>query len=51
MSEADFVSKTGEVAGFVRERDWSKTSLGTPSTWPGSLRTVLRLMLASRYAM
>jgi len=51
MSEADFVSKIGDVAGFVRERDWSKTSLGTPSTWPGSLRTVLRLMLASRYAM
>ena len=49
--DADFVPHRGEVAGFIRQRDWSATSLGPTHTWPSSLRTVLRLMLSSRYAM
>jgi PAS domain S-box-containing protein len=31
--------------------DWRKTPLGAPETWPQSLRTVVRIMLDSRYAM
>ena len=41
----------GELAALVRAKDWSQTSLGPPETWSLSLRTVLGLMLSSRYAM
>ena len=31
--------------------DWSSTPVGPPSTWPLALRTVVRLMLTSRFPM
>ena len=31
--------------------DWAVTPLGPPSTWPNSLRTTVRTMLGSRFAM
>ncbi len=38
------------MGALIRSRrDWE--GLGAPEAWPPSLRTVLRLMLASRYAM
>ncbi len=41
----------GEMAARLRAFDWSKTPLGPPGEWPQSLRTVVRIMLTSRYAM
>ena len=41
----------GEVGALMREKDWSSTSLGPPDQWPQSLRTVVRIVLTSRYAM
>ncbi|WP_166636894.1 ATP-binding protein [Cognatilysobacter terrigena] len=35
----------------IAERDWTATPLGPPSTWPRSLKTVVELMLDSRFAM
>ncbi len=35
----------------MRAFDWSRTPLGPADTWPTSLRTVVRVMLTSRYAM
>jgi len=35
----------------VRTLDWSQTPLGDPSGWPQSLRTIVRILLTSRYAM
>jgi PAS domain S-box-containing protein len=35
----------------MRAFDWTTTPLGAPHTWPQSLRTVVRIMLDSRYAM
>ena len=32
----------------IRESDWSKTPLGPVHSWPQSLRTCIRIMLASR---
>ncbi|MGD0674568.1 MAG: ATP-binding protein [Polyangiaceae bacterium] len=49
--EIDFFPQRGEVARAIRIKDWEQTPLGPPATWSPSLRTVLRLMLASRYAM
>ena len=35
----------------IRALDWTRTPLGDPSSWPQSLRTIVRVMLDSRYAM
>jgi PAS domain S-box-containing protein len=51
MAENDLFPAHGDVAALIRSKDWSKTNLGLPETWPASLRTILRLMLTSRYAM
>ena len=31
--------------------DWAATSLGPPQDWPQSLRTVVRVLLTSRFSM
>jgi hypothetical protein len=36
---------------LVRAFDWASTPLGAPSTWPQSLRTTVRILLTSRFAM
>ncbi len=46
-----FLRGGGEVGERLRRLDWSKTGLGHPESWPQSLRTVVRIMLDSRYAM
>src|SRR5262245_19666039 len=40
-----------ELARRMRELDWSKTDLGPPTGWPQSLKTVVRVILNSRYPM
>lgn len=44
-------SGAGEMAALMRARDWSTTPPGLPVGWDRSLRTVVRIMLTSRYAM
>lgn len=41
----------GEMARLMRAYDWASTPLGPPSEWSQSLRTVVRVMLGSRFAM
>src|SRR4051812_36345023 len=41
----------GEVGALMRRMDWDASPLGPPATWPQALRTVVRIMLTSRYAM
>jgi PAS fold len=40
-----------EMAGRMRQVDWSRTAVGPVDGWPHSVRAVIRLMLTSRYAM
>jgi PAS domain S-box-containing protein len=40
-----------ELAGRMRTHDWASTPLGVPDTWPQSLKTVVRILLTSRYQM
>ncbi|WP_181369462.1 PAS domain-containing protein [Flavobacterium album] len=47
----NFMSGGGEAGALVRSFDWSKTSLGTPETWPSSLRTSLGILLHSALPM
>jgi signal transduction histidine kinase/BarA-like signal transduction histidine kinase len=35
----------------MRSTDWSRTPLGPVDTWPHSLRTIIRVLLTSRFAM
>jgi signal transduction histidine kinase len=35
----------------VRTFNWSQTPLGDPGGWPQSLKTIVRILLTSRYAM
>ena len=48
---ADFLAGGGESGMRIRAVDWSRTPLGAPDQWPRSLKTIVRMMLDSRYAM
>jgi len=41
----------GRTGALMREHDWSRSPLGHPSAWPPSLRTVVGLLLRSRFPM
>jgi signal transduction histidine kinase len=41
----------GALGKLVREFDWTKTPLGAIEEWPQSLKTVVRVLLTSRFAM
>lgn len=42
---------SGQIGADLAKVDWSATSLGDPSGWPQSLRTVLHVLLTSRFSM
>ena len=46
-----FLKEGGEMGALIRAKDWSKTSLGAPETWPQSLRTMVAVMLENPFAM
>src|SRR6202044_1479132 len=47
----EFLAGGGEMGARMRALDWSRTPLGSPAAWPQSLKTIVRVMLDSRYAM
>ncbi|WP_404710380.1 ATP-binding protein [Sphingomonas sp. MMS24-J13] len=48
---AEIFIGTEGVSGLMRALDWSATSLGPVAQWPTSLRSIVRMMLTSRYQM
>jgi signal transduction histidine kinase len=46
-----FLAGGGEMGERTRIFDWSATPVGPVSGWPQSLKTVVRILLDSRYAM
>ncbi len=46
-----FLAGGGEMGERTRACDWSQTPVGPAAAWPQSLKTVVRIMLDSRYAM
>ncbi|AWM10371.2 sensor histidine kinase [Bradyrhizobium symbiodeficiens] len=46
-----FLAEGGEMGALTRALDWSKTPVGSPETWPQSLRVTVRLVLTSRHPM
>jgi signal transduction histidine kinase/PAS domain-containing protein len=55
VEEADltpgWVHGGGALSRLVRDFDWAKTPLGAIEEWPQSLKTVVRVLLTSRFAM
>jgi len=47
QDRADWLVGGGEMAKFIKAKDWSQTPLGPIESWPQSLRTVVSLMQAS----
>jgi diguanylate cyclase (GGDEF)-like protein len=48
---ADWLTGGGEMGKLVRSTDWSKTPLGPIESWPRSLKTMLGVVLGSRFPM
>ena len=46
-----FMAGGGKVGALMRARDWSRSPLGHPGEWPQSLRSVVGLLLESRFPM
>jgi PAS domain S-box-containing protein len=46
-----FLEAGGEMAALMRAHDWSDSPLGSPAQWPQALRSVVSLMLASKFPM
>jgi|GEM_PF-244403 len=42
-----FLTGGGELGALIRNYDWSASALGSPETWPQSLRMAIRMMLVS----
>jgi PAS domain S-box-containing protein len=47
----DFVVGGGEMGARMRAKNWAETPLGSTEKWPQSLKTVVRILLTSRYQM
>jgi PAS domain S-box-containing protein len=50
-SGLNFLSDGGEMGALMRAHDWSSSPLGPTEYWPQSLRTVVSLMLTSKFPM
>jgi hypothetical protein len=50
-SSLDFLQAGGSMGARMRDFDWASTRLGAPENWPLSLKTVVRILLTSRFAM
>jgi PAS domain S-box-containing protein len=47
----EFLADGGRMGALMRSHDWSTSPLGPPAAWPQSLRTVVGLLLQSRFPM
>src|SRR3954454_9720956 len=50
-TERAFLSEGGALGALMRAHDWSSTPLGPLETWPQSLRSVVGLLLNSKFPM
>lgn len=47
----NFLANGGEMGQLIREKDWSKTTVGPIDSWPQSLLTTLGILLNSKFPM
>ncbi|MDO8965042.1 PAS domain S-box protein [Algoriphagus sp.] len=48
---SSFIRSGGELGELIQTKDWSKTALGSPSTWPPILHTLLGVILENPLGM
>jgi signal transduction histidine kinase len=48
---SDLFAGGGEMGALMRQTDWAKTKLGPVENWPRSLKTMLGVVLGSRFPM
>jgi PAS domain S-box-containing protein len=46
-----FLTGGGQMGALARSKDWSETPLGSPETWPQSLRATVNILLNSQFPM
>ncbi|TFV92914.1 response regulator [Oxalobacteraceae bacterium OM1] len=46
-----FLADGGETGALMRAHDWSQSPLGSPESWPQSLRSIVGLLLNSKFPM
>lgn len=51
IDHSTFLTGGGEVGALMRAHDWSNSPLGHPDGWPQSLRSVVGLLLNSKFPM
>lgn len=51
LEQPSLFAEGGEAGSLMEQVDWSRTPLGPAATWPQSLKTIIRILLTSRYAM
>ncbi len=51
VDEYPFLNDGGRMGERTRALDWSATAIGSPGTWPQSLRTIVSVVLTSRFPM
>ncbi|HEY2392832.1 MAG TPA: ATP-binding protein [Candidatus Angelobacter sp.] len=51
QAQEEVFSGGGEMGSRIRAFDWSKTPMGPIAGWPQSLKTAVRILITSRYAM
>jgi PAS domain S-box-containing protein len=49
--DLSFLNGGGKTGALMRAHDWAQSPLGPPAVWPHSLRTVVALLLQSRFPM
>jgi PAS domain S-box-containing protein len=50
-NEYYFLADGGEMGELIRAKDWSKTPIGDPESWPQSLRTMVSVILNNPFGM
>ncbi|MDD4973742.1 MAG: ATP-binding protein [Bacteriovorax sp.] len=45
VNSTEFLSGGGEIGALIRTLNWSQTPVGSPETWPASLKNTIRLIL------
>ena len=51
VSKHPFLQNGGEMGVLTRQYDWAGSSLGEPGNWPQSLKTIVSVILNSRFPM
>jgi PAS domain S-box-containing protein len=49
--DRSFLQGGGRMGALMRAHDWTRSPLGPPSCWPQSLRSVVGLLLTSKFPM